>query len=57
MAGLKRYTDDPKVIGLGRELKRAKRMVGDLMMDKELLEMRFARHEGEFPFSKRRSIP
>ncbi|WP_170920604.1 hypothetical protein [Desulfacinum hydrothermale] len=28
---------------LEKELKRAKRMVGDLMMDKELLEMRIAR--------------
>ena len=57
MAALKRRTDDPKVAALERELKRAKRLVGDLMMDKELLEMRIARHEGELPFPKRRSIP
>jgi transposase-like protein len=57
MAGLKRRTDDPKVATLEQELKRAQRLVGDLMMDKELLEMRIARHEGELPFPKRRSIP
>ena len=56
-AGLKRRTDDPKVATLEQELKRAQRLVGDLMMDKELLEMRIARHEGELPFPKRRSIP
>ncbi|WP_297528287.1 hypothetical protein [Thiohalobacter sp.] len=54
---LKRRTDDPKVAALEQELKRAKRLVGDMMMDKELLEMRIARHEGEFPFPKRRSNP
>lgn len=57
MAALKRRTDDPKVAALEKELKRAKRLVGDLMMDKELLEMRIARHEGELPFPKRRSKP
>lgn len=57
MAGLKRRADDPKVTALERELRRAKRLVGDLMMDKELLEMRIARHEGELPFPKRRSNP
>ncbi len=57
VAALKRRTDDPKVAALEQELKRAKRLVGDLMMDKELLEMRIARHEGEFPFPKRRSNP
>ena len=57
VAALKRRTDDPKVAALEKELKRAKRMVGDLMMDKELLEMRIARHEGELPFAKRRSNP
>ena len=56
-AGLRRRTDDPKVTALEQELKRAKRLVGDLMMDKELLEMRIARHEGELPFPKRRSNP
>jgi transposase-like protein len=55
LAGLKRRTDDPKVAALEQELKRAKRLVGDLMMDKELLEMRIARFEGEAPFPKRRS--
>ena len=57
LAGLKRRTDDPKVAALERELKRAKRLVGDLMMDKELLEMRIARFEGEPPFPQRRSRP
>ncbi len=55
LAGLKRRTDDPKVAALEKELKRAQRLVGDLMMDKELLEMRIARHEGEPPFPRRRS--
>ncbi|NVD35542.1 transposase [Marinobacter lutaoensis] len=55
MAALKRRTDDPKVNALEKELRRAKRLVGELMMDKELLEMRIARHEGELPFPKRRS--
>jgi len=31
--------------------------VGELLMDKELLEMRIARHESELPFAKRRSMP
>ena len=57
VAALKRRTDDPKVAALEKELKRAKRLVGDLMMDKELLEMRIARHEGEAPFPRRRSNP
>ena len=57
LAALKRRTDDPKVAALERQLKRAKRLVGDLMMDKELLEMRIARFEGEPPFGKRRSNP
>ncbi len=47
----------PKVARLDKELKRAKRLVRDLMMDKELLEMRIARHQGEFPFPRRRSMP
>ncbi len=51
LVGLKRRTDDPKVAALEKELKRAQRLVGDLMMDKELLEMRIARHEGEPLFS------
>ena len=55
MAALKRRTDDPKVNALEKELRRAKRLVGELMMDKELPEMRIARHEGELPFPKRRS--
>ncbi len=57
LAGLKRRSDDPKVAALERELKRAKRLVGELMMDKELLEMRIARFEGEPPFLQRRSRP
>ncbi|RMH23161.1 MAG: helix-turn-helix domain-containing protein [Gammaproteobacteria bacterium] len=57
IAALKQRTEDPKVAALERELKRAKRLVGDLMMDKELLEMRIARFEGEHPFPKRRSNP
>jgi len=57
VAALKRRTDDPKVSALEKELKRAKRLVGDLMMDKELLEMRIARFEGELPFPRRRSNP
>jgi len=57
LAALKRRTDDPKVAALEKELKRAKRLVGDLMMDKELLEMRIARFEGELPFVMRRSNP
>ena len=55
MTALKRRTDDPKVNALEKELRRAKRLVGEPMMDKELLEMRIARHEGELPFPKRRS--
>ena len=57
LAALKRRSDDPKVAALEQELRRAKRLVGDLMMDKELLEMRIARHEGELPFPRRRSNP
>ncbi len=57
VAALKRRTDDPQVAALKQELKRAKRLVGDLMMDKELLEMRIARFEGEAPFPKRMSSP
>lgn len=57
LTGLKRRTDDPKVAALERELKRAQRLVGDLMMDKELLEMRIARQEGMLPFPRRRSNP
>ena len=55
LAALKRRTDDPKVAALEKELWRAKRLGADLMMDKELLEMRIARFEGELPFPKRRS--
>ena len=57
LAALKRRSDDPKVAALEQELRRAKRLVGDLMMDKELLEMRIARHEGELSLPKRRSNP
>jgi len=55
LADLKRRTQDPKAAALERELKRAKRLVGDLMMGKELLEMGNAHYEGELPFPKRRS--
>jgi transposase-like protein len=57
LAALKRRSDDPKVAALEQELRRTKRLVGDLMMDKELLEIRIARHEGELPFPRRRSNP
>ena len=53
---MKRRAEDPKAAALERELKRDKRLVGDLMTDKEeLLEMRIARFEGELAFPKRRS--
>jgi len=55
LAALKRRTEDPKVAALEKELRRAKRLVGDLMMERELLEMRIARFEGELPFPRRRS--
>jgi len=55
LAALKRRNEDPRKAALERKLKWAKRPVGDLMMDKELLEMRIARFEGELPFQKRRS--
>lgn len=54
-AGLKRRRDDPKVEGLERERKELQAKVGELLMDKELLEMRVARFEGEAPFAKGRS--
>jgi transposase-like protein len=54
-AGLKRRSEDPKVNALERELKRTRAKLGELMMDKELLEYRVARFEGEAPFPKRRS--
>jgi len=57
IAALKRHTDDPKVATLEWELKSARHQVGDLMMDKELLEMRIARFKGELPFPQRRSKP
>ena len=54
-AGLKRRSEDPKVEALVRERKQLQAKVGELLMDKELLEMRIARFEGELPFAKRRS--
>ena len=36
LAALKRRTEDPKVAALEKELWRAKRLVGDLMMEREL---------------------
>jgi len=55
LAALKSRARDPKVAKLEKELKRAGRLVGDLTMDKELLEMRIARFEGELPFARQRS--
>jgi predicted RNase H-like nuclease (RuvC/YqgF family) len=55
VSGLKRRSEDPKVEALEREKKRLQAKVGELTMDKELLEMRVARTEGEAPFAKRRS--
>lgn len=54
-AGLKRRNDDPKVSALEQEKRQLQAKVGELLMDKELLEMRIARTEGEAPFPKRRS--
>lgn len=50
IAALKRRTDDPKVAALEKELKRAKRLVGDLMMDKVWARLR---HRG-IPVAKER---
>jgi hypothetical protein len=44
-------------VALEQELKLVMRLVGDLVMDKELLEMRIARFESELPFLKRGSYP
>ena len=55
--GLKRRADDLKVAALERELRWARHLVGALLMDKELWEIRIARLEGEAPFPKRRSNP
>ena len=41
--GWTRHIDNPKVAFLELELRHAERLVGDLMMDKELLEMCIAR--------------
>jgi|AMFO01.1.fsa_nt_gi Transposase. len=57
LAASEAATDDPKVAALAQELKRAKRLVGDQMVNKALLERRIARFEGELPFSRRRSNP
>ena len=54
-AGLKRRSEDPKADALERELKRTRAKLGEMIMAKELLEYRIARHEGEAPFPKRRS--
>ncbi len=40
---LKHRSDDPKVTALERELRQTKRLVGDVLPGKELLEMRIAR--------------
>jgi len=57
LSGLKRRSSDPRVEALEQERKALQAKVGELLMDKELLEMRVARHEGELPFVKRRSNP
>jgi len=57
LSGLKQRSTDPRVEALEKERKALQAKVGELLMDKELLEMRVARHEGELPFAKRRSIP
>lgn len=57
VSGLKQRSSDPRVEALEKERKALQAKVGELLMDKELLEMRVARHEGELPFAKRRSIP
>ena len=55
---LKQRSSDPRVEALAKERKALQQAkVGELLMDKELLEMRVARHEGVLPFAKRRSIP
>ncbi len=57
LSGLKQRSHDPRVEALEKERKALQAKVGELLMDKELLEMRVARHEGELPFAKRRSMP
>ncbi len=57
LSGLKQRSTDPRVEALEKERKALQAKVGELLMDKELLEMRVARHEGELPFAKRRSMP
>ena len=57
LSGLKQRSSDPRVEALEKERKALQAKVGELVMDKELLEMRVARHEGELPFAKRRSFP
>lgn len=56
-ASLKRRSEDPKVEALEKEKKQLQAKLGELLMDKELLEMRVARFEGEPPFARRRSSP
>ncbi|WP_211354106.1 hypothetical protein [Thiohalocapsa marina] len=54
-AGLKWRSEDPRVDVLERELKRKRTKFGEMLIAKELLEYRIARHEGEAPIPKRRS--
>ena len=54
-ANLKRRSQDPQVEALQKEKDQLQSKVGELLMDKELLEHRLARAEGEPPFPKRRS--
>lgn len=55
LEGLKRRTKDPQVEALQKEKEQLQSKVGELLMDKELLEHRLARAEGEAPFPARKS--
>ena len=54
LEGLKRRTKDPQVEALQKEKEQIQSKVGELLMDKELLEHRLARAEGEVPFPPRK---
>ena len=55
LEGLKRRSKDPQVEALQKEKEQLQSKVGELLMDKELLEHRLARVEGEAPFPPRKS--
>lgn len=55
LEGLKRRSKDPQVEALQKEKEQLQSKVGELLMDKELLEHRLARTEGEVPFPARKS--